>query len=690
MLDIKRVLASAPKSHDRGEASALYTPWGEMLDAECVLPEHPRPQCARERFGVLNGFWEYAFVACSSRTEAKEAWRTVSVPESFDGQVLVPFTPGTLLSGVDRMLQPAELLWYRRTFEVPELDAGERLILHFDSVDYACACYINGVPAGEHVGGYLPFSLDVTDAVAGGSDAFGEDCAANSCLAGGGVADGCIAGGRSTGDHIAEIALCVFDPSDEGVQLRGKQRLDAGGIWYTPQGGIWQTVWWEVVPKAHIAKLDISADMYGNLLVSAEVVGGDSVFEVTVREAVNCGDTIVGEAATLQDEVAATRSAGKEVPAGEVAAYAAVQVAGTNGASTRRTLTLHVENARLWSVDDPCLYDLEIRYGNDCVRSYCGFRTVSMEEDAQGVKRFYLNGSPVFLRGVLDQGYWSDGLMTAPSDAALVHDISAMKELGFNMLRKHIKVECARWYYHCDRLGMLVWQDAVSGGGSYGTWQTSYKPTLLRASWHRKNDAKPARYADLSAGASVYRAEWEATCLQMIDYLRNHPSVVTWVLFNEAWGQFEARKMTQRVRAADGTRPVDSVSGWYDQSCGDFLSVHNYFRDLEVWRDHAKPDEVRDCANASGTRAFVISEFGGLTFAVPEHCMFEGSYGYESFADAAAWRAGLRDLLAEVDALEAQGLAGFVYTQVSDVEEEVNGILTFDRRVNKLAEGGVL
>ena len=700
MLDIKRVLASAPKKHDKGEPARLYTKWGEEIvrvlnesraevgfadegasdgrnatEAARVLPGHPHPQFARDRFEVLNGIWDCAFVACD---DAVHAWRVAPIPDdlAFSDEVLVPFTPGTLLSGVDRVLKPNELLWYRRKIVCPELGLHERCLLHFEAVDYACVCYCNGQRVGEHVGGYLPFVFDITEVVraCGG----GETNIGHGVDAGFAAREGIAADGKAV-----EIALCVFDPTDAGVQLRGKQQLESGGIWYTPQGGIWQTVWLEVVPEKRIEKLSVSADAKGYLSVSADLSAPGEVLALRVLDAE--GAVLAEESLEVGDAgCAGSGSACAGLGASE-AAFEAAAAVGEGASKTTRSLIVHVRDAHLWSVEDPYLYTLELRYGEDEVRSYCGFRTVSMEEDAKGVKRLCLNGKPVFLRGVLDQGYWSDGLLTAPSDEALVYDIEAMKALGFNMLRKHIKVESDRWYYHCDRLGMLVWQDAVTGGGAYDAWHTSYKPTVFKASWKSFGDENPKGYAKLSAGSAEYRREWEETCLGMVDYLGGHPCIVAWVLFNEAWGQFEARKMTKVVRAADPTRAIDSVSGWYDQRCGDFHSVHNYFRDLAVWKDHAKPEEARDCFNTSGKRAFVISEFGGLTFGVAGHCMFEGSYGYENFEDLDAWRKGVRDNLSAVDALEGRGLAGFVYTQVSDVEEEINGLLTFDRRVNKLA-----
>jgi hypothetical protein len=268
--------------------------------------------------------------------------------------------------------------------------------------------------------------------------------------------------------------------------------------------------------------------------------------------------------------------------------------------------------------------------------------------------------------------------MTAPSDEALVYDIEQMKGLGFNMLRKHIKVESDRWYYHCDRWGRLVWQDMVSGGDQYKPWHTSYKPTFFRGSWGRYADDTAAHQRNLAAGSDVFREEWTRSCAATISCLQNHPSVITWVLFNEGWGQFDARAATALARRLDPTRPIDAVSGWYDQNCGDFISVHNYFRPLEVYSQ----DNSRD--GGQKKRAFVISEFGGLSFLVPNHAALDVAYGYGSFAQLDELHTAVGKTLEQANALEQAGLAGYVYTQLSDVEEEMNGILSYDRRVNKL------
>ena len=609
MLDIKRVLASKPRKPEHVELTTLLTPWGEKVAAgekDASLASHPRPQLVRDAWTSLDGIWECAFVFAP---DAASAWRASTPPAGGWQAIRVPFSPEAPLSGVGRQLQPSELLWYRRTFDVPELGADERLILHFEAVDWACSVFVNGVPVCEHVGGYLPFSADVTEALRPGTN---------------------------------HLTLCVFDPSDAGTQLRGKQRLERGGIWYTAQSGIWQDVWCEIVPAAHVSSLVVDARMGAD--------GG----ELVLLAGVEGEGTLI---ARLLDE-------GREV------ARASVRTAGAREARLR----LKVAEPHLWRPSDPHLYDIELMFGADRARSYCGFRSVEVRPDESGVPRVHLNGKALFLRGVLDQGYWPDGLMTAPSEAAFAHDILAARELGFNMLRMHIKVESRRFYALCDRLGILVWQDMVSGGGAYGAWQTSYKPTLFRASWSMATDEGPRAARRLAADDPGYRREWRETCVSTVRLLRGHPSVVGWTLFNEGWGQFDARAACADVRAMDPTRLISATSGWYDRLCGDIYSVHNYFRPLEVWRDVAREP-----------RAFVISEFGGVSWAVPDHVSLATSYGYETAADGAAFAREVRGLLDQVLSLRPRGLAGYVYTQLSDVEEETNGLLTYDRRVNKLA-----
>ena len=525
---------------------------------------------------------------------------------------------------MERQLQPGELLWYRRRFRAPEgFDASrQRCILHFEAVDYACSCSVNGVGAGAHEGGYLPFAFDVTDALAEGDN---------------------------------ELLVCVHDPSDAGVQLRGRQRLERGGIWYTAQSGIWQSVWLEAVPNAHLESLAIDARAdEGKLVLRGERERGRRRGDAAAGTAVGGG------------ERAAAGFGGAEVGHVRGAGDGACTIAN------RRRRPGTGESRR------PAPLRLEVSYGSDRWTATARFVPVSVEEDGRGVRRLCLNHEPVFLRGVLDQGYWPDGPKDRAVGRGVIFDVRAMREAGFQTsLRKHI-TRRAPLVLLVRQLGMLVWQDMVSGGAAPDPWHSSYKPTFFRRSWGRYADDDPRHYPGLASGQrGVPRRVGPDACAATVRHLGNHPSIACWVLFNEAWGQFDARAAVELVRGLDPTRPIDAVSGWYDQACGDFLSVHNYFRPLEVYDDAARP-----------RRAFVISEFGGLSCHLAAHSSLASSYGYAAYPDLASFRTAVREALAQADALEAAGLAGYVYTQLSDVEEETNGLLTYDRRVNKLAEGG--
>lgn len=641
MLDIRRVLASAPKKHTEETLNSLTTVWGEALDTSNVLPEHPRPRMQRDKYAVLNGVWEYAIAPVDGEVDV-ENLALQEIPSRWDGQIVVPFSPEAPLSGVGRTVQPSEFLWYKHKIELPKLADDQRLILHFEAVDWMCACFVNGKLAGTHAGGYLPFSFDVTNLL-GSSET--EESAASAVRTENVVT-------ADSADTV-ELVLCVWDPSDTGSQLRGKQRLSRGDIWYTAQSGVWQSVWYEVVFAAHLESLTLKGDMFGALEVRANV-------QVSGLSDVQTGAFKME--LTLKDEL------------GQDVLLVTLPVDGAGEISAE----LHVDDPLLWSPERPYLYNVEATLQRDGVvvdaaHSYCAFRTVEVKKDVAGVPRVHLNGAPYFVRGVLDQGYWPDGLMTAPSDDALVYDVEAMKSAGFNTLRKHIKIESERWYYHCDRIGMLVWQDCVSGGSAYSPWHTSQKPTLFSFAWGRFDDITPSHHEALSAGEDGYRKEWTETCQEMVKLLDGHPSIGFWTLFNEGWGQFDARAATEAVRALDATRPIDATSGWYDQGCGDFLSIHNYFRPLRAgW--HGKQ---------RGNRAAIISEFGGLAQMTSGHTSLDHSYGYGDFATVEDWRGAVQKLLAVAESLQVEGLSGYVYTQVSDVEEEVNGLLTYDRKINK-------
>lgn len=710
-MDIVRILKAAPRKKELTDAAVLYTPWGESLDRGAVRPEHPRPQASRDEIMMLNGVWECGIteMQAGSSVSLEEMSKTAAAETQaphYDRTIVVPFSPEATLSGVNHIVQPHEILWYKRSFTcaVPE---GKRVLLHFDGVDWACACMVDGIVVGTHEGAYEPFAFDITDALLAGT--------AN-------VTAG--AGGAPT-EHTIE--LCVVDPTDVGVQLRGKQKLESGGIWYTPQSGIWKSVWLEWVPEAYLQRVVIEPDCATNTVligciarkgagISREEFEGReitiTIYEPTEHFVAHC-DAEVAEpaagsaaAAAAESVVGATGSAavaGAESatpsPKDEYKALVSKSVIltkamidealggyplGALDQTASFVIDVALEDARRWSPEHPWIYPVKIAFLDDVVWSYCAFRTVEVKADAQGVMRFYLNDEPYFARGILDQGYWPDGLMTAPADEAFVYDIRAAKDAGFTMLRKHIKVEDDRWYYHCDRLGMLVWQDVPTGGGSYDMWSVNYKPTLWRHSWSHYRDDTRTHQMKLSSSDPAYQAEWVSTATDMVRRLSAHPSVATWVLFNEGWGQFNAAAMTDIIHKEDPSRPIDATSGWFDQYVGDYHSIHNYFRDYEVYPDDT--DKLRGYAAHKGGRAFVISEFGGVVYHVPNHSRYAESYGYDIAESCTAFRKAVVNQIASMGALEHAGLAGFVYTQLSDVEEETNGILTYDRRVNKLKE----
>lgn len=556
----------------------LMTPWGEHLDENCILTEYPRPQMRRNSYLNLNGRWEYAI------TDSDES------PRHWDGTILVPFSPESALSGVGRSLQPGQTLWYRREVILPQgfIPADGRLLLHFGAVDQEAAVYWNGRLLGRHMGGYNAFTLDATDAL----------------------------GPRNS------LVVRVHDDTDASFHSRGKQKTRRGGIWYTPQSGIWQTVWMEAVPRHYIESLRIVP------------LFDQSAVEVMVR----CSQPLQCEA-TVD---------GRTVPF-------------TSGEPAR----IPMPDFRAWSPEDPYLYDLSVTLGEDRVESYFGMRKVEVRADRGGVKRLFLNGEPYFQSGLLDQGYWPDGLYTAPSDEALIYDIQTAKAMGFNLLRKHIKVEPMRWYYHCDRLGMLVWQDMPSGGGKY-RFSTITLPLVTGI--HRRDN----HYRAFARASSQGRGEYMDELEEMVGQLFNAPSVVLWVPFNEGWGQFDSTFVMERLRALDPTRPVDPASGWHDQGAGELRSLHVYFKPFRFRRDRRG-------------RALALSEFGGYNLRVDGHCFNQKDYGYRRLPDAAAlWRDFSRLYEREVLPAVPKGLCASVYTQLSDVEDELNGLMTYDRRVVKL------
>ncbi|GAB4000001.1 glycoside hydrolase family 2 protein [Nocardioides marmoraquaticus] len=569
----------------------MITRWGRDVDLDRPLPEHPRPQLQRRTPWVsLNGTWEHAF------TESD------APPATWDGPVVVPFSPETRLSGSGRQLQPHEWLWYRRHLTPPEAPAGGRVLLHLGGVDQRCTVWVDGTEVGEHVGGFLPFTLDVTDALDDSRDAH-------------------------------ELVVRVRDASETGVSARGKQRLDRGNIWYTAQSGIWQTVWLEAVPATYVAELRLVPDLEAGTLRVTVVPGGP----------------------------------------GPAAARASVTVRADGHVLARddvrpgRTAVLPLPGARRWSPDDPFLHDVEVGLGDDRVTSYAGMRSVGVGTSPAGHRRLLLNGEPQPHVGLLDQGYWPESLLTPPSDAAVVAELERVKALGFTMLRKHAKVEPLRWYHHCDRLGLLVWQDVVNGGGR--------QPSLTQ---HRARGGPriPDRLYRLygrsdRAGRKEFLGEVDAT----VDLLVSSPSVVVWTPFNEGWGQFRANAVARRMRRRDPSRLVMQASGWVDQGGGDLRSFHSYLHPFTM------PTPQRGRA---GRRPVVLSEYGGYSLRVPGHVWSRHEFGYRRLDDAEALTEAYAELVTAMTDQARAGLAAAVYTQLSDVEDEDNGLWTWDREVLKI------
>ena len=506
-------------------------------------------------------------------------------PAAFDQTILVPFPAEAALSGVMERVD-AQRLWYRRSFRVPKAWAGKRVLLHFGAVNWDTTLWLDGVQLGEHKGGYDPFSFDLTEAL------------------------------RGPGPHT--LMLSVWNPADAWTQPRGKQVLRPEGIWYTPSSGVWQTVWLEPVPQSYITglKLEPGVDQ-GVLKVTTNSAGvkGDYTAEVSVYDGKN-------------------------------------RVAELTGAA-RKTLSLAIPNAKLWSPDKPFLYGLEVRlrqHGRviDQVTSYAGMRKISLGKDKAGVTRLFLNNKPLFGFGVLDQGFWPDGLYTAPTDAALRYDLETAKKLGFNTVRKHVKVESARWYYWADKLGLLVWQDMPSGDALVAQGEGE----LIR------DDASAKQF--------------ELELKRLVDTHANHPSIIMWVLFNEGWGQYDTVRLTRWLKTYDGSRLIDSVSGWNDMGVGDVQDVHSY------------PDPVAPLLEPG--RAAVLGEFGGLGLPVAGHTwQDQANWGYQEYETSEALLGAYQTMLKTVRTLSnSQGLAAAIYTQLTDVETEVNGLLTYDRAQFKM------
>ena len=538
--------------------------------------------------------------------------QTAEYPAAWQGSILVPYSPEAPASGVGRTLQPGQWLHYHRLFAPPAGEGG-RVLLHFGAVDYACAVQVNGHLAGGHRGGYWPFTLDITDLLNG------------------------------TGRNSLWVA--VQDPTGHGTQARGKQTLKPGGMFYPAQSGIWQTVWLERVPDNYIQTLTVTPD-YDARTVTVRVHTAKPGGAVNLWAMVRAGGVTIAE----------DWGSDEADQDGEV------------------TLNIPEEHFFPWSPDTPFLYDLTVgtnqgeEAGFDTVHSYFALRKWSCAPDAHGVLRFCLNDKPILLNGLLDQGYWPEGLYTPPSDAAVERELSEVKALGFNLLRKHAKIEPQRWYYHCDRLGLIVWQDIVNGGSAYNLWFVTYLTNVLQPLLRRFPDGKACRRL-LSRAKPAGREEYAHELADTVQALRCHPCIACWVPFNEGWGQFDAGKAVQALRTLDGIRLVDEASGWFDQGGGDVHSLHNYFYPLRI-----RPQK----------RTVALSEYGGIAWPMPGHEPPHKTYGYGTAKDRQELTARYKKLqLKTVLPQLEKGLSALVYTQLTDVEDEVNGLFTYDRAAVK-------
>lgn len=560
----------------------LHTPF--TIQDGNILPEYPRPQMERKSYLNLNGVWQLQI----------SPKKIDLFPTDFCTSITVPFSPQSILSNVTQKVGDYDYLYYQKKFVFPDGFLREKTLINFGAVDMFCNVFFNGKKVGSHVGGFHPFSVDVSD---------------------------CIVKGEQT------LQLEVWDVTDSSYHTTGKQSLRRGGIWYTPQSGIWQTVWCESVNGNYIQDIKITP-LFDEAKVRIEVTANGVLSNLSAT--VYNGENKVAEETVTDGKV-----------------------------------EISLPDFIPWSPENPHLYDIKINCDADCVKSYFGMRKYDLQT-VDGIVRICLNNKPYFMNGLLDQGYWSDGMLTAPTDEALRYDVLKMKQLGFNMLRKHIKIEPLRWYYHCDKIGMIVWQDAPNGGLSSNNLIKQILPFTKAA-------FKDNHYWFFGRKNPASKEEFYSEYTQMLKHLQNVVSIAVWVPFNEGWGQFDAKKIVELTKKTDPTRLVDHASGLHDQKEGDIKSVHNYHRPLWV---------------ELGNRAFALTEFGGYSLRCDGHLFnLKKSFGYKDFKSKENLMQALSNLyLNQVAPLIKKGLCATVYTQVSDVEDEINGLLTFDRAVCKVDE----
>jgi hypothetical protein len=561
----------------------LFTVWSKDIDPSAAWSEYPRPGLVRYEWMSLNGLWDYAICVKNEPRPAPE------------GKILVPYPVESALSGVRRRISDSLALWYSRDFILPKSWRGKQVILNFEASDWETTVWIDDNFAISHRGGYDPFSCNISPYLS------------------------------DSRKHT--IVARVTDPTDSGRQPRGKQVSVPGGIWYTPTTGIWQSVWLEPAGTAWINDLRMIPDIdRGNLSVT--------VMEEHCQGTGNCPPVDIAPSLT------------------EVTVLYNNVIVATQSGIAGEPISVNIPEPHLWSPDNPCLYDLKIRLitggiTSDEAQSYAGMRKISLGTGDDGMARIMINNSFVWQRGTLDQGFWPDGIYTPPSDEAMLFDIEMLKKMGFNMMRKHVKVENRRFYYHTDRLGMLVWQDMPSG-----------------------DDYIWGDEPDITKSASD-SAQFITELTQMISTKFNNPSIIMWVIYNEGWGQYNTGAVTDYVAHYDTTRLVNSASGWTDRGTGDIRDIHNY------------PDPVAPAAEKN--RAIVLGEFGGLGLPVQGHTWEQKNWGYQKMNDSTDLLRKYEQFYSVIRKLVAdKGLSATVYTQTTDVETETNGLMTYDRRIDKM------
>lgn len=544
----------------------LTTVYSSKMNKDCPWNEYPRPSLKRDSFICLNGEWDFSY--------------SISEPTEYKEKILVPFPPESVLSGIGRGHKDEEKLYYKRRFSVPEGFQKKRTVLHFGAVDQICEIFLNGVRIGEHKGGYLPFSFDITDVIS---------------------------------EETNELKVIAEDNLSH-IYPYGKQKKKRGGMWYTPVSGIWQTVWLESLPDYAIESLKI---------------------------------TQTAEYATIELKTDSKHKRLTLSESGEVYEF------------DENSITIKPQIPKLWSPENPYLYHFRIETEEDAVESYFALREIGIKKTG-GISRLCLNGKPYLFNGLLDQGYFPDGIFLPATIEGFSDDIKNAKALGFNTLRKHIKIEPEIFYYLCDKLGIAVFQDMVNNSG-YSFLRDTALPTV---GFKRLSDKFLHRS---SISRDIFRSHMKDT----LNYLYNHPSILYYTIFNEGWGQFTADEVFEEAKSIDSSRIIDATSGWFVQKKSDVDSHHIYFKKLKL--------------KINPNRPAVISEFGGYSYRCDCHLFGENNYGYRCFEKREDFEDAVANLyLEEALPLVKNGVSALIYTQISDIEDETNGFFTYDRRIIKV------